>query len=159
MSEQDKITLREAYLHSQLCEKISIYGKIDVYVRPWTPLVIQEAIPCIKAIIMEFKTLQSFQKNDNLFESVMGIIQKSEKLLQDIQHLVFLTLQVSNKDLPFSEEDAQQFLIAEYYIKIMKIIWDQNVSKNLFPGLEKLGLKSSENKMNQTMTTTPTPMG
>ena len=140
-SEQDRITLREAFLHSKLCEKITLYEQIDIYVRPWTPVIIREAIPILKDIMIEFKTLKAFKEDSNLFESVMAVVQKSEKLLNDTLHLVYITLEVSNPDLPFTEEEAQKYLVAEYYVAIMKLIWEQNVTKNLSSGLKNLGLE------------------
>ena len=135
-----------------------IYDSFDLKIRPWTPVQLQKVLPLVSKLIREYKKLPEDTKTVremtviDLFEKMAPVIENSEEYIDELMKIVYLSLQVANKELlvdhagkkvvvsMFSEEEMRNYLTLPVIIRIAKAILEQNFSKNLFGGSNEVSL-------------------
>lgn len=143
-NDNNRVTLRQVRMHSGQCDTLRIFDSFDLQIRPWTSEEIEEFAPIVTKLLTEIKHHTTKKEKDKeVWEVVVDMMNMSKEFLQDIRKIVYLTLKKSNETLHVKmgdKEQAMPFFTAEEYrseietpdiIKIGKVIFDQNYTKNL----------------------------
>jgi len=149
---ENRISLRDCYLHSKQVESIVIADFFTLNIRPWTARQWDEIKPLVLRLLKEFK---SMPKDSDAFEMAIRFLEKDE-YKKDILHLIYVTIERGNetitvngsqiKQVLFSESEMEDFEASDL-IEIMQVIWKQNFEKNLLRGSNQNQTEATIQKM------------
>lgn len=139
--ELERITLREVFLHSSLCDKIQIFDGFTLDIRPWAPVQLEHLQPIILKVLKEIKKVKGNKEDDKetkWIDWILAIFDRPE-FLPDLFHLVYITLEHSNAEIEhdgkrytlFTEDEMRQYLPLGAIVKILRVVLEQNFEKNL----------------------------
>lgn len=145
--ESKKITLLALLRHSKKRVQVSILDSFTVDILPWSALQIEELAPILQLLLKEFRMVWEEEKehlrNRNFWDAILTLLSKKE-LYKDVLKVIHTTLERGNETLVvtdpetqekiqvplFSLEELQQYLPVDAIIKILKAIYEVNVSSN-----------------------------
>lgn len=139
-----KISLREVLKHSRQVEYVDVEGVFSLRIRPFTAAQFEEAKPLVVKIMREFK---SMPKDAQLIDGIISLLEKDE-YYRDILHVVYLAIERGNDNIEiitegkcekfalFTEEEMTNELSNTVIIDIIRMLYRQNVEKNLSGGSE-----------------------
>jgi len=133
-----RVSLRDAMMHTALCDTITIREGFELTVRPWTAVEVDDLKPLIVKILGDFKSITD-QKLTYIEGIVSLIEEKWNEYKSMVLHAAYVTLERSNKTLRidgveykfFSEEEMATELPISVVMETIILVWKQNFEKNL----------------------------
>lgn len=143
MSDERKITLRDVWLHAKQDRRVTILDSFEIVIRPWAVRQLEEALPIVSDILSE---LRGINKDTDIWDAMLPILKKSKEYVDKVVHLVYITMERSNQEIQvtigdkthkmpfFTKEEMKEYFDIPEILKIAKIIYSQNIEKNLLTG-------------------------
>lgn len=135
-----KLCLKTILNQSRLIETVDYLGA-KIKVRPWTPINIELIQPLISKIYAELKKQD---QTKSMFDSIV-LIAQSKEYFNDVLTIIYETLHTCNQTIEFTNaegitetfeffdfQDFKENFTNESLVKILTIIWKQNVENNPF---------------------------
>lgn len=177
MTPKTRPSLYSIMQHSSLMERYSLSDECTVKIQPWTPEIIDEIQPVIKELLAEFRNIFNNyrteiknEKTDDTtyFDIILKFVEnnadKLTKYVQDIVHIVYVTLHRSNRKIKigqeefdfFEEEEFAKDIFLSTIFDMARIIYDQNFTKNLSRVSVKVTIPAMPQAQKMTMMATKT---